>query len=231
MSYTTPSSEDVCTTGSITQVSSGRLRSSARALRTCASLWHARSLRRWSVSELSRSPSVLVWQRRSTGRTPLSFLGADKLESETALETLGAVVKDHEDQQVVAAHLQEVLGDDNVVTTRGLGRSVTRWVRARATRPRASRRHESHSDVLPRSRRSGSPGPQHSLLGRPIEPHRASRPRDRLRPGVRGLLQVPVTRAPVEHVLRGPPTRVRRKSSFRPIPQPWTTTRTARCGG
>ena len=43
----------------------------------------------------------------------LSFLGADKLESETALETLGAVVKDHEDQQVVAAHLQEVLGDDN----------------------------------------------------------------------------------------------------------------------
>ena len=44
----------------------------------------------------------------------ISFLGADTLESETALETLGVVAKDHEDQQVVVAHLEEVLGGDNV---------------------------------------------------------------------------------------------------------------------
>jgi MoxR-like ATPase len=40
----------------------------------------------------------------------LGFLGADGIDGETATATLGAVVKDHDDQQVVAAHMAQVLG-------------------------------------------------------------------------------------------------------------------------
>ncbi|MBA2313318.1 MAG: MoxR family ATPase [Actinobacteria bacterium] len=42
----------------------------------------------------------------------LSFMGVDGLDAKSALDTLGTVVKDHEDQRIVAAHLQRVLGDD-----------------------------------------------------------------------------------------------------------------------
>jgi MoxR-like ATPase len=38
-----------------------------------------------------------------------AFLGVERLDAETAGATLGAVLKDHEDQQLVAAHLAEVL--------------------------------------------------------------------------------------------------------------------------
>jgi len=41
----------------------------------------------------------------------LSFMGVDGLDTATALETLGAVVKDHEDQKVVAAQMRQVLDD------------------------------------------------------------------------------------------------------------------------
>ncbi|GBC87236.1 hypothetical protein HRbin12_01239 [bacterium HR12] len=42
----------------------------------------------------------------------LAFLGAERLDAETARATLGAVLKDHEDQQLAAAHLSEVLEGD-----------------------------------------------------------------------------------------------------------------------
>ena len=42
----------------------------------------------------------------------LAFLGADGLTEDLATETLGAVVKDHEDQQLVATRLAEVVGED-----------------------------------------------------------------------------------------------------------------------
>jgi MoxR-like ATPase len=76
------------------------------------------SLAREVATAVERLRTLEVAKRPGVAETidwanALSFLGADKLESETALETLGAVVKDHEDQQVVTAHLQEVLGDDN----------------------------------------------------------------------------------------------------------------------
>jgi MoxR-like ATPase len=76
------------------------------------------SLAREVAAAVERLRTLEVAKRPGVAETidwanALSFLGADKLESETALETLGAVVKDHEDQQVVAAHLQEVLGDDH----------------------------------------------------------------------------------------------------------------------
>ena len=39
------------------------------------------------------------------------FLGADRLSSGLARDTLGAVVKDHEDQELVVPRLAEVVGD------------------------------------------------------------------------------------------------------------------------
>jgi len=42
----------------------------------------------------------------------LAFLGADALTEPLAADTLGAVVKDHEDQELVAARLAQVVADD-----------------------------------------------------------------------------------------------------------------------
>jgi MoxR-like ATPase len=41
----------------------------------------------------------------------LTFLGVDELDEAAAADTLGAVVKDHEDQQLVVARLAEVVGE------------------------------------------------------------------------------------------------------------------------
>jgi len=76
------------------------------------------SLAREVATAVERLRTLEVAKRPGVAETidwanALSFLGADKLEAEAAMETLGTVVKDHEDQQVVVAHLQEVLGDDN----------------------------------------------------------------------------------------------------------------------
>jgi MoxR-like ATPase len=42
----------------------------------------------------------------------LAFLGAERLDAAVAADTLGAVVKDHEDQALVAPRLAEVVGED-----------------------------------------------------------------------------------------------------------------------
>ncbi len=42
----------------------------------------------------------------------LAFLGAERLEPSVAADTLGAVVKDHEDQHIVGERLAEVVGGD-----------------------------------------------------------------------------------------------------------------------
>jgi MoxR-like ATPase len=42
----------------------------------------------------------------------LAFLGADRLDGRFAADTLGSVVKDHEDQELVSARLAEVVGED-----------------------------------------------------------------------------------------------------------------------
>jgi MoxR-like ATPase len=44
----------------------------------------------------------------------LAFLGADRLSRDLARDTLGAVVKDHEDQELVAPRLAEVVGERDV---------------------------------------------------------------------------------------------------------------------
>jgi MoxR-like ATPase len=41
----------------------------------------------------------------------LAFLGADRLDPDLARDTLGTVVKDHEDQEVVSPRLTEVVGE------------------------------------------------------------------------------------------------------------------------
>ena len=41
----------------------------------------------------------------------VAFLGVDRLDEETAAQTLGAVLKDHEDLELAAARLSEVVGD------------------------------------------------------------------------------------------------------------------------
>jgi MoxR-like ATPase len=75
------------------------------------------SLAREVATAVERLRTLEVAKRPGVAETidwanALSFLGADTLETGPALETLGAVVKDHEDQQVVAAHMREVLGHD-----------------------------------------------------------------------------------------------------------------------
>jgi len=42
----------------------------------------------------------------------LAFLGAEQLDTQLARDTLGSVVKDHEDQELVMARLGEVVGED-----------------------------------------------------------------------------------------------------------------------
>jgi MoxR-like ATPase len=41
----------------------------------------------------------------------VAFLGVERLDEATAAATLGAVLKDHDDQQLAAPHLAEVVGD------------------------------------------------------------------------------------------------------------------------
>jgi hypothetical protein len=43
----------------------------------------------------------------------LAFLGADRLGVDAARDTLGAVVKDHEDQELVVPRLAEVVGESD----------------------------------------------------------------------------------------------------------------------
>ncbi|MGH2699231.1 MAG: AAA family ATPase [Actinomycetota bacterium] len=76
------------------------------------------SLAREVATAVERLRTLEVAKRPGVAETidwanALSFLGADTLEPGPALETLGAVVKDHEDQQVVVAHMREVLQNDN----------------------------------------------------------------------------------------------------------------------
>jgi MoxR-like ATPase len=42
----------------------------------------------------------------------LHFLDAPHLDGDTAASTLGAVIKDHEDQELVRSHLEDVVGED-----------------------------------------------------------------------------------------------------------------------
>jgi MoxR-like ATPase len=68
----------------------------------------AEAVARLRTMDLAKLPGVaetIDWTNA------LAFLGADRLGLEVARDTLGAVVKDHEDQELVAPRLAEVVGD------------------------------------------------------------------------------------------------------------------------
>ncbi len=62
-------------------------------------------LREMDLAKLPGVAETIDWANA------LSFLGAERLDPSIAADTLGAVVKDHEDQQLVAARLADVVGD------------------------------------------------------------------------------------------------------------------------
>ena len=62
-------------------------------------------LREMDLAKLPGVAETIDWANA------LAFLGADRLDMSIAADTLGAVVKDHEDQQLVSAHLADVVGD------------------------------------------------------------------------------------------------------------------------
>jgi MoxR-like ATPase len=63
-------------------------------------------LRRLDLAKVPGVAETIDWANA------LAFLGAEQLDASIAADTLGAVVKDHEDQALVAAHLVEVVGED-----------------------------------------------------------------------------------------------------------------------
>jgi MoxR-like ATPase len=68
------------------------------------------AVERLRTFDLAKSPGVaetIDWANA------LAFLGADGLTEGLAADTLGAVVKDHEDQLIVASRLAEVVADDD----------------------------------------------------------------------------------------------------------------------
>jgi MoxR-like ATPase len=68
----------------------------------------AQAVERLRTLDVSKKPGVaetIDWAEA------LSFLGVTELSSQSASTSLGAVVKDHEDEQLVRAHLDEVVGE------------------------------------------------------------------------------------------------------------------------
>ena len=147
-------------------------RSCGRARRTSASRSPATSPRRWRAlreMDLAKLPGVaetIDWANA------LAFLGADRLTEPLAADTLGAVVKDHEDQELVTSRLSPrssapmrppTMADASRSIRAG---SATGRVRPRAARPGPARGHRAHPDVRPRGGGAGPGRPRLALLGR-----------------------------------------------------------------
>ncbi|MGH2596320.1 MAG: AAA family ATPase [Actinomycetota bacterium] len=64
-------------------------------------------LREMDLAKLPGVAETIDWANA------LAFLGAERLEAPIASDTLGAVVKDHEDQELVAPRLAELVGDSD----------------------------------------------------------------------------------------------------------------------
>jgi MoxR-like ATPase len=62
-------------------------------------------LREMDLAKLPGVAETIDWANA------LAFLGAERLDTSLAADTLGAVVKDHEDQQLVTARLADVVAD------------------------------------------------------------------------------------------------------------------------
>ena len=62
-------------------------------------------LREMDLAKLPGVAETIDWANA------LAFLGAERLDTAIAADTLGTVVKDHEDQQLVSARLADIVGD------------------------------------------------------------------------------------------------------------------------
>ncbi len=62
-------------------------------------------LREMDLAKLPGVAETIDWANA------LAFLGAERLDREIAADTLGAVVKDHEDQQLVATRIAELVAE------------------------------------------------------------------------------------------------------------------------
>jgi len=65
-------------------------------------------LREMDLAKLPGVAETIDWANA------LAFLGADRLTAPLAADTLGSVVKDHEDQELVTSRLSQVVGADAV---------------------------------------------------------------------------------------------------------------------
>ena len=69
----------------------------------------ASAVERLRELDLAKTPGVaetIDWANA------LAFLGAERLDPQVATDTLGAVIKDHEDQELVTPRLADVVGAD-----------------------------------------------------------------------------------------------------------------------
>jgi MoxR-like ATPase len=64
-------------------------------------------LREMDLAKLPGVAETIDWANA------LAFLGTERLDTETAADTLGTVVKDHEDQELVAARLADIVGGND----------------------------------------------------------------------------------------------------------------------
>ncbi len=64
-------------------------------------------LREMDLAKLPGVAETIDWANA------LAFLGTERLDTATAADTLGTVVKDHEDQELVAARLADVVGGND----------------------------------------------------------------------------------------------------------------------
>jgi hypothetical protein len=62
-------------------------------------------LREMDLAKLPGVAETIDWANA------LAFLGAERLDREIAADTLGAVVKDHEDQQLVVTRIAELVAE------------------------------------------------------------------------------------------------------------------------
>ena len=62
-------------------------------------------LRAFGISKRPGVAETIDWANA------VAFLGVERLDEETAASTLGAVLKDHDDQRLVTQRLQEIVGE------------------------------------------------------------------------------------------------------------------------
>ena len=243
-SCTTRSSAAASTTGSATRAPSARSRSCWSARRASPRRWPARWSPRSTGCASSTWPSRPAWPRPSTGSRTLGVLGETELDARTVGDTLGAVVKERDDLELVR---EQPRGDRPPVPDGRADRRAAGRLRPTSCATRACA--VGSGDVVTYCAAMAPLDPtdlRRPVLGRAHHAGHPARPDPRLRPGVPAVLprRAP-TRCPKPLRLDGPgrgaeASRVLR-GARRPSPAPtgdeerrpssgWSP-RTSRCCG